>query len=192
MSIRTNSRARISRGSIAFITAALLALVVLTGNASAYGLKGKTTLALDPGAGAALTSLGVSVAPVAPATAGADGIAFPISGVGGSIFPPALKVNHKGGLALSAGATTVSLTDYTIQIDRSPDLVATVNGGPRVSILKLDLSRARIGFGGGGLTVGPVKASLTEAAAGALNGAFGVTAFTKGLVLGNATISVGR
>jgi hypothetical protein len=155
-------------------------------------LKGKTTLALDPGAGAALTSLGVSVAPVAPATAGADGIAFPISGVGGSLFPPALKVNHKGGLALSAGSTTVSLTDYTIQIDRSPDLVATVNGGPRVSILKLDLSRARIGFGGGGLTVGPVKASLTEAAAGALNGAFGVTAFTKGLVLGNATISVGR
>jgi hypothetical protein len=192
MSIRTNSRARISRGSIAFITAALLALVVLAGSASAAGLKGKTTLALDPGAGAALTSLGVSVAPVAPATADSDGISFPITGLGGSLFPPGLKINHSGGLALSAGSTTVSLTDYSIVLDRSPDLVATVNGGPRVSILKLDLSRARIGLGRSGLTVGPVKASLTEAAAGALNGAFGVTAFTKGLVLGSATIKVGR
>jgi len=192
MSIRTESRARISRGSIAFITAALLAFVVLTGSASAYGLKGKTTLALDPGAGAALQSLGVSVAPVAPATAGPNGIAFPITGVGGSLFPLTLKINHSGGLALSAGSTTVSLTDYTIVLGRSPNLVATVNGGPRVSILSLDLSRVRIGLGRSGLTVGPVKASLTEAAAGALNGAFGVTAFTKGLVLGNATITVGR
>jgi hypothetical protein len=155
-------------------------------------LKGKTTLELDPGAGAALQSLGVSVAPVAPATAGADGISFPISGLGGSLFPLTLKINHSGGLALSAGSTTVSLTDYTIVLGRSPNLVATVNGGPRVSILSLDLSRTRLGFSRSGLTLGPVKASLTEAAAGALNGAFGVTAFTKGLVLGNATITVGR
>jgi hypothetical protein len=192
MSIRMEGRARIYRGSIAFITAALLALVVLTGSASAAGLKGKTTLALDPGAGAALTSLGVSVAPVAPATAGPDGIAFPVTGLGGSLFPLTLQVKHSGGLALSAGATTVSLTDYTIVLGRSPNLVATVNGGPRVSILKLDLSKTRIRLNSSGLNVGPVKASLTEAAAGALNGAFGVTAFTKGLVLGNATITVGR
>jgi hypothetical protein len=33
-----------------------------------------------------------------------------------------------------------------------------------------------------------VTASLTSAAAGALNNAFGVTAFTEGLVLGKATV----
>ncbi len=190
MSTSINNRVWLTRAAVAITTLAVAMLLAFAGTANA-ALKGKTTLALDPGAAGALTSLGVSVAPVAPATAGADGVSFPITGVGGSLFPPALKVKHSGGLSLSAGPTTVNLTNYTIMIDRSPDLVATVNGGPRVSILKLDLSKARLGIGGGGLTLGPVKASLTQSAASALNGAFGVSAFTKGLVLGNATVKIG-
>lgn len=190
MSVRTNMQSRMYR-MLGISLAALVALAIaFAGTASAAG-KSRTTLALDPGAAAALTSLGVSVAPVAPATAGADGVSFPVSGFGGSIFKPSLTISHRGGLALSAGATTVSLTDYKIVIDRSPDLVATVNGGPRVSILNLNLSKARLGFSGGALTLGPVKASLTQTAADALNGAFGVSAFTKGLVLGNATVKLG-
>lgn len=192
MSVRRNTRSRMYRGAVAAIAAAVVMLVALTGSAAAAGGKGKTTLALDPAAASALQSLGVSVAPVAPASARAHGVAFPVSGFGGSFHPPALKINHRGGLALSAGPTTVSLTDYTIVLDRSPDLVATVNGGPRVSILKLDLSRARVNLGRHGLAIGPVKASLTAAAADALNGAFGVSAFTKGLVLGSATVRLGR
>jgi hypothetical protein len=189
MSVRTNERNWIYRGFAASIAVLAALLIGFSGSAHA-GVKGSTTLALDPAAAAALTSLGVSVAPVAPATAGPKGVAFPVSGFGGNLFKPSLTISHRGGLALSAGATTVSLTDYKIVIDRSPDLVATVNGGQRVSILKLDFSRARIGLRGG-LTLGPVKASLTADAAGALNGAFGVTAFTEGLVLGNATVKLG-
>ena len=42
---------------------------------------GATSLALDPGTAAALTSLGVSVSPIGPATAGDDGaLRFPITG----------------------------------------------------------------------------------------------------------------
>ncbi len=41
---------------------------------------GNTTLALDPGAASALESLGVTAAPVGPATASAAGLAFPITG----------------------------------------------------------------------------------------------------------------
>lgn len=190
MSVRTNQLNWIYR-AMAVSVAVFAAMLIGLGGAADASAKGKTTLALDPGAAAALTSLGVSVAPVAPATAGPDGVSFPISGFGGSLFPPSLSISHKGGLALSAGATTVSLTNYKILIDRSPDLVATVNGGPRVSILKLDLSRAKVGISRSGLTLGPVKASLTQDAATALNGAFGVTAFTKGLVLGNATVKLG-
>lgn len=190
MSVRSKPLAWTTRATATFTVFAVAALLVFSATAGATGSKGKTTLKLDPGAAGALTSLGVSVAPVAPATAGSDGVAFPITGFGGNIFPPALTIRHSGGISLTAGATTVRLTDYTIRIDRSPDLVATVNGGPRVSILNLDLSRARLGLAGG-LTLGPVRTSLTKAAADALNGAFGVSAFSKGLVLGDATVKLG-
>lgn len=190
MSVRTNNLNWIYRAAAISLAALIALAIAFAGTAGAAG-KSRTTLALDPGAASALTSLGVSVAPVAPATAGSDGVSFPVSGFGGSIFKPSLTISHRGGLALSAGATTVTLTDYKIVIDRSPDLVATVNGGPRVSILDLNLSKARLGLSGGTLTLGPVKATLTQTAADALNGAFGVTAFTKGLTLGSATVKLG-
>lgn len=190
MSSKTTINSMARRLGLAMFAAMAMALFAFAPGASAGVIKGNTTLALDPGAASALTSLGVSVSPVAPASAGPDGVSFPITGVAGRLFPPSLSINHSGGLALSAGATTVALTDYTIVLGKSPNLIATVNGGPRVSILKLDLSRSRIGFSGRYLTVGPVTASLTAAAAGALNGAFGVSAFTEGLVLGSATVKV--
>ena len=149
---------------------------------------GATTLALDPGAASALQSLGVTAAPVDPATAGEGGIAFPITGgkLNGKTF--AGSITHSGGLALSAGSTRVELTDFTINVDGDPDLTALV-GGTRVSILTLDLSGLTTAVKGRQLTIGGVKASLTAAAAGALNDAFHVTAFTEGLVLGTATVS---
>src|SRR3954451_7116985 len=146
MSLKTSFNSVTRRLSIAVLAAAVMALVAFAPGASAASVKGNTTLALDAGAATALQSLGVSAAPVAPATAGPDGISFPITGVSGGLFPPSLKIHHSGGIALTGGATTVSLTDYTIVRGRSPNLVATVNGGPRVSILKLDLSKARIGL----------------------------------------------
>ncbi|MGB0888649.1 MAG: hypothetical protein ACPGWS_00060 [Solirubrobacterales bacterium] len=179
-----------SRLGLAVMVAAIVAMFAFAPGASASG-KSNTTLKLDPGTASALTSLGVSVAPVAPATAGPAGVAFPVTGFGGSLFPLALDIKHSGGLALSAGTTTVALTDYTIRLGKKPRLIATV-GGARVAILKLDLRKARIRFGWRSLSVGPVKATLTAEAAGALNGAFGVSAFTEGLLLGTATVNLKR
>jgi hypothetical protein len=64
-----------------------------------------TTLALDPGTAQALTSLGVSVAPLAPASAGASGMAFPITG--GVVAAKTLvgQIRHSGGRELSRGST---------------------------------------------------------------------------------------
>lgn len=180
-----NRKKRVGIVALAAVAAAMFAFSA-TASAS---VKGSTTLTLDPGTAAALQSLGVAVAPVAPATAGPAGVSFPVTGVGGSLWPFALKINHSGGLALSAGATTVALTNYTIELGKKPRLIATV-GGARVAILSLDLKKAKIGIRGKSVTVGPVKASLTAAAAGALNGAFGVTAFTEGLVLGTANVKL--
>jgi hypothetical protein len=168
------------------LVAALLAVAPVS-PAAAHGTRASvTSLQLDPGAAAALESLGVSAAPIAPAFADDNGLNFPIAnGLGSILFTRTIR--HAGGLALTAGDTRVELTRFWINLDRQPDLTALV-GGQRVSILDLDLSTAGIGFRRGRLTVGPIAGRLTQAAADALNGAFGVTAFSKGLLLGQATV----
>jgi hypothetical protein len=147
---------------------------------------GATTLTLDPAAASALQSLGVTPAPIAPATAGAAGLRFPITD---SLLQTALTgtITHSGGISLTAGSTTVSLTDFWIKLGAAPTLSADV-GGTRVTILDLSLTGARARLADGRLRLGPVTATLTPAAADALNAAFGVTAFTPGLTLGTATI----
>jgi hypothetical protein len=88
---------------------------------------------------------------------------------------------------LSKGATAVALRSFTIRIDKHPNLTAKV-GGSRVSILNLDLSKAKVAIKGRSVKVANVKATLTKAAAGALNQAFSTTAFKKGLDIGTATV----
>lgn len=172
------------------LVAALVAVGPVAPASAHWGWHGKrqsvTSLQLDPAAGAALQSLGVTAAPIDPAFANDNGLNFPIVNSLGDVLRTR-TIKHSGGISLTAGATRVELTDFYINLDRSPDLTALV-GGQRVSILDLDFSKARPGFRRGTLTLGPVAARLTAAAAGALNSAFKVTAFTKGLLLGQATV----
>lgn len=182
-------KSKFSRLSLATAVVAMVALFALVSTASAAGVRGNTTLKLDPNTAAALTSLGVAVAPVAPAAAGTSGIAFPITGVSGTLRPLAGSINHSGGLTFSKGTTVVPLTNYTVVIGSNPRLIASV-GTARVAILKLNLSQAKIGASWHGLTISNVKATLTADAAGALNGAFSTTAFTAGLPIGVAAVNL--
>ena len=173
---------------------ALIALLAVAAPATAsrggdhHRSYGATTLALDPAAVAALTGLGVTPAPIAPARALASGeLAFPIE----NSLRNALRtgvIRHSGGISLTAGATTVKLERFRIDVVRR-QLTARV-GSARVPILALDFSDARIRFDGRRLRIGPVGGSLTEAAAGALNAAFGLAPGTvpAGLKLGDATV----
>jgi hypothetical protein len=148
---------------------------------------GQTGLVPDPAALDAIVAEGITPSAIAPATLGASGFSFPVTG--GSVNTKTLagSITHSGGIRLSDGGTTVDLTDFTIQVDGAPDLTALV-GGNRVSILDLDLSQAQTGVAGKRISVTGVKARLTAAAAGALNSAFGTTAFTAGLLLGTASV----
>src|SRR6478735_8483662 len=151
--------------------ATLAAFLLLAPAAAQARTYGNTTLALDPGAVAALTSLGVTPAPIAPATATSTGeLSFPITN---KPFAALLSgtIRHSGGISLTAGGVTVKLEDFYIDPLRR-QLTALV-GGQRVPILALDFSRTRIGFGST-LKVGPVGGSVTAVAAGALDGAFGL------------------
>lgn len=179
---------RISILSVAFV--AMLA-IALAPAASAKTLKvkktGGTTVKLDAGTAAALTSLGVTVSPIKPAKGVSGGVRFPVTGGKLNSKTLAGNIRHSGGLRFSNGTTNVDLTNFTINIDSDPDLVATV-GGSRVSILKLDLSNLKNRSKGKSIKLSGVKATLTAEAAAALNGAFGVTAFTEGLTLGTASV----
>jgi hypothetical protein len=144
---------------------------------------GATTVTLDAGAGAALQSLGITAAPI-----GSDALAFPITGGRVDAKTFAGTIAHSGGIALSRGATRVELTDFEIAIDDTPELTALV-GGTRVPILSVDLSALQSSVDDGTITLSGAALKLTGAAAGALNQAFGTTAFTEGLLLGTAAVS---
>jgi hypothetical protein len=156
--------------------------------AEASGAKlrgGATTLALDPGTAAALTSAGISVSPIGPAGAGQEGIAFPITGGRVATDPVGGRIAHSGGLRLR-DADTVRLRKLVLRLDAAPDLTARV-GGRRVSILDLDLSQVQLALERRRLTVSGVRATLSADGAAALNQAFG-TQLPAGLTIGTATV----
>ena len=153
---------------------------------------GETTVALDAGAGAALTSLGVAVAPIGPASAGPSGIAFPITvaKLNGKTLEG--RIGHTGGLSFTKAQTKVDLRRFTIKINGAPSLsgIASVNGKVvgRLDLFSLDLSKLKVDRTDEQLTLSGVTLKLTKGAAVALNGSFDVTAFTEGLVIGSATV----
>ena len=147
---------------------------------------GATTLDVDPGTLGALTSLGVAPGAVGPATLEGTRYSFPIT----NSLRSALRtgtVRHSGGISLSAGGTTVKLTDFHIKL-LERKLYGKVNGAGPVALLDLDYSRLRIKLRGGKVQIGPVSTTLTQGAADALNQAFGVNALTDDTPLGDATI----
>ncbi|USX53759.1 hypothetical protein [Lentzea sp. HUAS12] len=137
-------------------------------HSAAWGnfFKGRTDLTLDPAAAAALTSLGVKVKPF---LAGRTGSAISFGIVGN---PSDGTIEHIGGLVLQAGHTRLYLTNYTIDLNRGV-LSGLVDFRQRADLFTL-----------GAATPQGVTLALTPGAASVLNGTFGVTAFTPGLVIG--------
>lgn len=166
-----------------------LGTVRIQAKASEVAFTGGTTrLALDSGAAAALTSLGVTAGPAAPATADPDGsLAFPITEGRVKVSNLAGTIKHSGGITLTKGATSVTLSDF--DIDTTKATLSASLGSARADILSLDLSAPALKVGRLQVTVGNVTAKLTRGAADALNTAFGTTAFTAGLTLGVATVN---
>jgi hypothetical protein len=153
-----------------------------------------TSVTLDGGTAAALTSLGVSIAPTGTATfdASTSTITFPITAGYAEIhsdlsFKPGWilgSVNHAGsGFSLTAGSTKVELSDFVVDPGNSV-LYGTVGGTPMVPLLDLDGTNVKVGSEGGNVVLDGTVAKLTETAAGALNKAFNVDAIKAGTPLG--------
>lgn len=178
------------RGLVAILATFAAALMLLPGTALAQSTirhYGSTALTLNPATAQALTSLGVAVAPYGDSTVSGGAVQFPIdTSIVGALNTGV--ITHSGGITLTAGATKVIIDHFWIDV-WNQTLSAQIDGGPETPIVNLDFSSASLGFSHGVLSLGPVTASLNQTAATALNGAFGVTALTPGLVLGQATVN---
>ena len=184
-------------------------LLVLPGTAAATTSSGstvhlngtRTTLTTNPATTGVLVSHGILPLPVGPATVaphfGDHGLSlrygFPITGGRVNATTLAGYMNHSGGLRFVnlANGHTLTLTNFRIRISAHPGLTAAVNGDPsvRVRILNLDLSHAMVDKNPPTVKVSNVKATLTRTAASALNGALGVSFFSKGITLGTAQVN---
>lgn len=143
---------------------------------------GYTQVTVAPAVYDLIVSAGITPAPTAGATAfaykGTLAARFPITGYRLS----GLQIRHSGGISLTAGAATIGLSDFTIDLARlrvSGVVTGTVGDVGRVDLFKIRLSdRSDLGL---------VRLTLTSTAAGALNATFGVSAFTENATFGYAT-----
>ena len=161
-------------------TEAVATSVALTGE--------QTVLVLDADTAGVLTELGVEVAPVEPAGAEGDGIAFPITG--GEIDTETLAgtIDHSGGLVFSAGGTDVELTDFVVDTTAGT-LTASTSDGASLPTLDLDLAAVEQSADGDAIVLTGITAALSADAAGALNDAFGIDALEGGIPIGDVTVT---
>lgn len=145
-----------------------------------------TTLALDPGTAEVLADNMVEVAPIDPATAGDDGITFPITG--GTVESESLAgtIEHSGGLVFTAGGTELELTDFVI--DTAAGTLSATAGGAQVPILDVDLTGLERSDDMGTIVLEGITVTLSADGAAALNDTFGVTLFEEGLAIGDVTV----
>lgn len=167
----------------------LVAAAPAAAQQSARVADGQTMLRLDAGTAKVLQDAGVRVSPAAPASVGRSGLTFPVTG--GAADPSTLAgtVRHAGGIRFRAGGRTVVLRNPTYRIGRRSSLSMTV-GGDRLRVLALDTSRAKVRRAGLDTRASRIRATLTGAAARALNRAFGVHLFSAGLPIGTVRTEV--
>lgn len=147
-----------------------------------------TVLALDQGTARVLQQNEVAVAPIDPATAGDDGISFPITG--GEVEAESLAgtIDHSGGLSFSAGNTEVELTDFVIDTSAGTLSASTADGAELV-VLDVDLTGLERMDENGAIVLEGITTTLSDDAAAALNDAFSVKLFEGGLAIGDVTVT---
>jgi hypothetical protein len=163
-----------------------------------------TQVTVDKGFLDALTSLGLTPGVVGTATLTDGVLSFPITGGNVDYYDPNEsyrpyvqgEIDHEGsGLSLSAGGTTVELTNFTIDPGTSKlygDVAA--NGSPVVSqafLFDLDGSTLKpLQTSGDTAILEGTTVHVSQDAADLLNTTFNTTAVKEGLLVGVAKITV--
>ena len=164
------------------VSVGLVAAGATPASAATRQSSGYTQVVVAPAVYDLITGAGIAPAPLDGAAA------YPFKGTLAANFPitgfslRGLQLRHSGGISLSAGAATIELRNFNIDLGRgrvSGDVQGTVGNVGRVDLFKI---RFTDNFG-----LGVVKLTLTAAAAGALNATFGVDAFAEDATFGYAT-----
>jgi hypothetical protein len=172
----------------------------------AIGTGGSTAVALDADFVAALGTLGLAPGTVGDATLADGSVSFPITGGTVTVFDKSsgyrpyvqgTLLHQNSGLSLTAGATTVELTNFTVD----PGTPARLFGD--VSVNGTQAAASAPLFDLDGSTLDPISmdatgnavlqgttVTLSPEAADLLNSTFSTTALAGGLVIGIATITV--
>ncbi|QXG75951.1 hypothetical protein KUM42_19660 [Modestobacter sp. L9-4] len=167
---------------------------------------GSSAVALDPGFTAALGQLGLTPGTVGTATLADGSVSFPITGgtvtlydkdSGYRPFVQGVLFHEGSGLSLTAGGTTVELTDFTIDPGDPARLFGnvSVNGelaAASAPLFDLDgstLQPITMNADGAAVLTG-TRVLMSAEAADLLNKTFSTSAVTKGLVVGVATLTV--
>lgn len=189
-------RVRLVRRSLAALATAVLVAAPLAAAPTVNTRLGDTRVTLAPEFTGALQSLQVNVSTVFPTRLRSGVVDFPI--LSGEIDLGTLKgeIGHDGGLNLRAGATTVTLSSFVIDTTGSaPVLTGLVKANDsvigRLPLFDIALNRAPSVRERGALdllAIEQVGLTLNADAAAALNGAFNVTAFQRGIPIGTARV----
>ena len=181
MSAQAGSTHHQARGHHATSAKSGATFIALTG--------GKTSLALDANTAAALTTNGVTVAPVSEAKATKAGISFPIQG--GLINAKTLggNITHSGGLVFTAGGKSLTIRDFEVSTSKKTLTAWVDEVGARIPVLNLNLGKAKVKATAKHLRVSGIQATLQKGAAQALNGFFATSLFSGGLPVGKVVVS---
>jgi hypothetical protein len=156
---------------------------------------GRTSVELSADFLGALTTLNVTPGRIKPGKLRGTTVSFPISAGALDLETARGEIHHTGGLTLTAGTTEVQLLNFTI--DTSGDQavltgVVTANGSfvGRLPLFDLALPALTLPIQpqGNAVVIPNVGVTLSDEAASALNGVFGVTAFAGGFNIGTATV----
>ena len=150
---------------------------------------GGTSLTTVPGLVGSLTHGGIAVYATTPGTESLIGSAsspqlkfsFPVTG--GSINPSHLSgtIKHRGGILLINTTNGHSLKLSRFNISLTHKHLSAIVLGTRVTVAHLSFSGAKVRVGLGSVRVRKIRATLTTAAATALDTALGTTLFTPGM-----------
>jgi hypothetical protein len=167
---------------------------------------GSTAVALDADFVAALGTLGLTPGTIGDATLANGSVSFPITGGTVTVFDKAsgykpyvqgTLLHQNSGLSLTAGGTTVELTNFTVDPGTPARLFGdvAVNGqqaaasAPLFDLNGSTLEPITVDSSGNAILTG-TTVELSPEAAALLNTTFGTNALAGGLVIGIATITV--
>lgn len=158
---------------------------------------GVTSVQLAPSFLAALSSLSLTPAAISPGRIfsrhNVTVAGFPITAGEVDLGTVKGEIDHAGGLSLTGGGKVVQLSAFIIDLTAATPVLTglvTVNNSlvGRVPLFDLNLAQASVDAKNQQLKVKNVTVTLTDKAAAALNGVFGVTALAQGVPIGTAAI----